>query len=243
MLPFLFGSSLPAGEPVRSRRNPLLTVHSPPLTRAGVGTWPLASLSGGRRSFPRAGLRASRALSFAEQQDKGRALHEVWAAPAISLVPVILFSAIVASPCPATASRSSLGPSITPLGAAGAVTDAWLCPGPRPTGPPAGLLNLLSETRPGSGATRRGGAHTDAVRPGSCWERNSCRCLALPACAAGWAVRLHGLACLNRSQCPLPAVPSQDPGGGSSSTSRPATLGLPRTLPLPLPNLTRGGGL
>lgn len=165
-------------------------------------------------------------------------MHEVWAAPATSLAPSPRRppQCHVASPCPASAPRSSLGPCITlpwelqPL----TLTPARFRPCTQDSLRP-GTCSLRDQAGPG--ATGGRGSRPTAQRGLGAAGRSSCRCLAPPAHVAGWAVWLRGLACLNRSQRPLPARSrARTPEAGAAVHPGP----LPRTRRLPLPNAHAG---
>lgn len=124
----------------------------------------------------------------------------------------------------------------SPLGATAAVADAWLCPGPRPTGQPAGLLNLLSETRPGSGASRRGGSHTDAQRPGAAGTETAVGALLFPPTWLGGQSGFTASPARTEANARSPLSPVPGPRRREQQHIQGRAGLLPRTLPLPLPN-------
>lgn len=136
MLPFLFRSNLSTGKSLcKANLNP-------------VADFPLVTPGGMSRHLSPCGLHLRSKVEFSKglalgpwgpralpssSRTSGHTLHEVWVAPVISLVPFILFSAIVASPMSqATATRSSLIPrhQHSPLGVVATVLDSVLCSGP-----------------------------------------------------------------------------------------------------------------
>lgn len=142
----------------------------------------------------------------------------MWAVLTISLVPYLLFSATVASPCPQPLFPGP--PSSTGFqGAVAAVTDFRLCSSPCTTGQPSGLLSLLSK-RPAwiqSDTQKRWPPHDNMQRgPGSCWEGRAVGTLLFCPKWLGWAalVLRSGLLGLKLVCAPFSVSP-RTPGVGA----------------------------
>lgn len=158
LLPFLSGSNLPTGEPAGSGPTPAADCPLSLSTLAPGGMsvlvpWPPPSRW--KVGFPQGRAPGPRALQSSGA--RGCALHEVLVAPATSPVPVILSSAIVASPCPRPLPPGPpLAPaSHSPLGAVATVTDAWLRLALHPRTALGPVELAVSETGLGSRATQR----------------------------------------------------------------------------------------